>query len=172
LLTEAGPAVEDAVVKMVPEVASRTPALFRALLARLKQAGFAVGNTAQSLIDWVKKEPVNAATAAVAVGSLGIDIFKDDPAQKSISTAMQPVINGTSSFFDHAKVAAASSQFETLKLNLATNQSDLRTAAEILRWARGFFGSSAAAQNGHTMLQAFLEMPQNDVAAGFDTLRV
>lgn len=171
-LVDAAPAVEGAVVRMVPEIASRTPALYRSFVARLKTAGATVGDSMQSLITWVKKDPLNAVLAAITAGSIGIDLFKDDPSQKGLSAAMSPLLDGRASFADHAKELAAGTVSETLKLNIASSASDMKTAAEILRWARGFFGSAEAARRGHVMLQAFVEMPFSDVDAGYDTLRV
>lgn len=145
--------------------------LLTALASRLRATGATVGSKVDDLVAWVKQNPGNATMAAVTLGSLGVtvsDLFEDEAGRALASQAEL----GQLSLADFVKIDAAGAKSQELDLQISENQVDAYTAIEILRFARGFFGSSNNAIHGHRMLQAFMEMPRDDVITGFATLRV
>lgn len=171
---ESAPIVAGAVARVIPVVERTAPALFRALVARLQQVSKFAGNSVEAVLDWAKKDKVNASLIAVTMASLGMDIFSggNTSDEKNLSSAMQPFVNGERHFVDTAAILAAGATSESLKLDIASNQRNLDTATEILSWAKGHYGSAAQAKNAHALHQAFFEMSFADVEAGFNSLRV
>lgn len=165
-------AVSDvALAARLSAVGRSSAPLLGALVSRLRAMGHTVGSKIDDLISWAKQSPANAAVTALTLGSLGVtvaDMFETEEGRALASKAEL----GQLSLADYAKIDAAGAKSEELDLQIAENQIDAHTAIEILRFARGFFGSTQNAIHGHRMLQAFMEMPRNDVIAGYDTLRV
>lgn len=170
---------------MVPQVAVAASALatrltavaraaaptMSALIARLRATGATVGDKVDDVIAFAKASPGNAAMVAVTLGTLGVqvaDLFHSEEG-KALATKAQ---NGQIDLADYVRIDAAGAASTKLDLQIAETAVDAQTAIQILRYAKAHFGSAHAAMDGHRMMQAFFEMPRDDVVAGYATLRV
>lgn len=178
---------------MIPVIASRLgPFIGRqavknsgflgSLVSRLRAAGANVGNKASDVVNYFKSSPVNAALTVSTVAGLGVattELFKDIDVD---GNDLRSFVNGLDATTlqartmlgqqAHVKVLEAGSHTEQLDLNISENEMDMIAAREVLSWAKAHFGSANAAMRGHRLLQAFAQMPYNDVVSGYENLRV
>lgn len=168
------PALSVAAGPLVARIAalsrSSSP-IISTLSARLNAIGANVGAKADDIIAWVKANPANAGMAALTLGSLGVgivDLFSSEEEKKVARSAELGQLN----LADLNRIDEAGRASQTLDLQIAETAIDVQTAIAILRFAKSFFGSERTAIDGHRLLQAFFEMPRDDVVAGFATLRV
>lgn len=142
-----------------------------AATSRIRSMGIAIGDKVDDIVVWAKANPMNASLIAMTLASLGVemsDVF-DNKDGKDASKRLQ---TGASGLVDEAKILEAGRGSEKLNLQIAEVASDAYTAIEVLRFARGHYGSAKAAIRGHRLHQAFLEMPLDDVVVGYETLAV
>jgi len=147
---------------------SAAPA-FGTVLARLRTSAGFVGKSADDVIKYAKASPANASMVALTLASVGVsvaDLFETDAGKDAAAR----VAAGSALVADFAKIDAAGAVSEKLNLAIAENASDLKTASEVLGFAKRHYGSAASAIRAHRLHQAFFEMPRDDVIAGFDTL--
>jgi len=147
------------------------PALLASLLAKLRTAGAVVGNTAGSIVDWVKTNPTNAVLLASTMATMGYslaELFEKDDGEtadfaRSIEqlAAMHTVSDGM------ILSAGASSQTLALPAMDMKAQANVDMSRHVLKFATGFFGGPANAKLAHKYMQAFFEMSRNDVDFGF-----
>lgn len=157
------PRVEQLAVSAGPTIATAT--------ARLRGMGIAIGDKVADVVSWAKANPMNASLLALTLGSLGVevsDLFESKEGQK----VAKDVTLGQSGLVDMKRIYDAGSSSEKLNLQVAEVGSDLFTAREILRFAKGHYGSANTAVTAHKMHQAFFEMPLDDVVQGFELLRL
>lgn len=159
-----------ALIPRLQGLATSAAPTIAATSARLRAMGMQVGSKVDDIIAWVKTNPVNATLTALTMGSLGVsvvDLF-DTEEGKKVAT---DVTLGRKSLADYSKIDAAGAISEKLDLQVAEVGPDLYTAREVLRFAKGHYGSIASAITAHRLHQAFFEMPLNDVETGYENLR-
>lgn len=160
-----------ALIPRISALATRAGPVLASAASRLRTMGVQVGSKADDLIAWAKASPGNATMLAMSLGSVGVmisDLF-DTPEGKSLANKIEASMIGLA---DVQKVLEAGASSERLNLRVAEVATDAFTAIEILRWAKGQYGSSTAAIRAHKLQQAFFEMPLDDVEVGYQTLRV
>lgn len=144
-----------------------------ALFDRLKTGAGFVGTKVSDLIAWVKANPANATIVATTIASLGYsiaDFFSGtDPEIAKFGKGLDRVATAA-----RVKIDALGASHEAAKTGSASvdRQVDDEVAIEVLSWARSFFGSVGQAELGHRMLQAFVEMPLDEVRHGFAIYRL
>lgn len=172
-----GARVLERLLPFLGRVAKESPSHWAKLVAELKaKTGIAV-TTAKDIVDYARKNPMNATLVATTIAGVGIsigDLFssedKADPEVRATAVKLDQLMLGASAKADAliGNVAAAS---ETLQLGAADREVELRALASICEWSRGHFGSARAALAGHQKLQAFIELPYADLEAGFRLLK-
>lgn len=144
------------------------------LLDRLKTAGAAVGTSVSSLVTWAKANPGNAVLLSTTLASLGFsvaDLFGDskDPETKQFLTGLGEIAGKAAAAID---VIGATHEGAKFGSNSIERQVQDEISIEVLSWARGFFGSVPSAVLAHRMMQAFVEMPLDEVQHGFAVYRL
>lgn len=160
-----------ALIPRITALSSRASPILASAATRLRAMGVQVGSKADDLVAWAKANPGNATMLAMSLGSVGVmisDLF-DTPEGKSLAAKIETSSIGLA---DVQKVLDAGASSEKLNLQVTEVAADAFTAIEILRWAKGQYGSSTSAIRAHKLHQAFFEMPLDDVEVGYQTLRV
>lgn len=145
-------------------------------LSRMSAAagGGAAFRTATDILRWIGVRPGRAAVAITTAASIGYPVYthisesatEDSQFGEMLRTAIDIARQNT------ARMLEIASQSEKLDLAISENESDLNLAIEILSWARQHFGSADSAIRAHKRIQAFLEMPHDDVVVGYSALRI
>lgn len=144
------------------------------LTSALKVGGQFAGKTVADVVTFVKAKPGNAILVASTLASLGFDVgslFGDsnDPEIAQFQRDLGQVVSAARIAIDGIGAQSESSVYAAISPEKATQD---EVAIEVLSWARGFFGSIQSATEAHRMLQAFIEMPLNNVRHGFATYRL
>lgn len=154
--------------------AASAPTLMARLTSALKVGGQFAGKTVADVVTYVKAKPGNAILVASTLASLGFDVgslFGDsnDPEIAQFQRDLGQVVSAARIAIDGIGAQSESSVYAAISPEKATQD---EVAIEVLSWARGFFGSIQSATEAHRMLQAFIEMPLNNVRHGFATYRL
>lgn len=147
-----------------------------ALMARLRTGAGFVGSKVSDIVAWVKSNPSNAILVATTIASLGYSIaelFGDskshDAETAAFARSLDEVASKASKLIDGLGAKNEAARFNS---NTPERQVQDEVAIETLSWARGFFGSVSTAVEAHRMLQAFIEMPLEEVRHGFSVYRL
>lgn len=173
--------------------AASDPSFLTKLAAKINASSVTakVTGTASSIINWVKANPTNSILLATALSSLGVNVVNlvngaeggggseatpSLPATQSDLTILENIDREAARARAVATRAARAnlldyadnSEKADFGISKASRAAEDETAIAILGWAKMFFGSPEAAQKAHLALQAFFEMPYNDVVRGFE----
>lgn len=164
----------SAIAGMIPRVAKSAPGAYNAALTRMRGLGAQFGNKVDDVVAWARRNPGNAAIAAVSMASVGITMsdFTEGDVSEEVSATLRDVEAGNLTPAEALRITNAGRSSESLNLNIAENRSDMAITQQVLRWAKGHYGSVNASVHAHRMQQAFFEMPLDDVETGFQLLRV
>lgn len=155
----------------------QAPSTLAAAAARMRNAGHAVGNTAQSMLEWAKRNPTGAGLLVATIASLGVDVaelLEDGPGKEEAKAEARKLAQGDAplNLNENSLALAAAARSETIAVNLGQGQSDaVADVREILSFASKFFGNAQMAKRAHVMLQGFFEMKYSDVVFGYDNLK-
>jgi len=162
-------------------LAKASPALLANLVNKLRASGAQVGSSASDIVAYVKSSPLNAALVFATLASLGAsvaDLFsaedrKDPEVRSQVARLEQTtsVVDVVARSNAHGTILKIAAESEKLTTGISAKEVDLAVAVEVLGFARRFFGSPSAAIKAHGMMQAFFEMPLQDVEAGYRQLR-
>lgn len=129
---------------------------------------------------WVKKSPINAFSAVATLAAMGHSIIglfsgSDDPETKALVNGLVATTAraGTALQTAAAKlIDDAGHATESLKgLDpAAPNALNVEAVRETLAWALSAFGSAREAMIYHRYFQAFVEIPKEHVAYGYENL--
>lgn len=148
--------------------------LMASLIARLKVGGQFVGSTVGDIVKWARSNPANATLLATTLASMGFSVASlfgesDDPEVNQFADDLDRVAKKATALINKIgsanEAAAFGSDSEDRKV-----QDEV--SIEVLSWARGFFGGIHQATEAHRMLQAFVEMPLNEVRHGFSVYKL
>lgn len=135
----------------------------------------AVGVTSPTtLMQYAKASPTNAFLVVTSLASAGFavsDLFS--PADKQdgdVRSAATALAIAEAAAVD-AKLVDIAESSESLG-GLSGSRTDLVTLQRVLRWARGHYGSPAAAMEAFKSQQAFFELNEADVKNGFEILDI
>lgn len=168
---------------------SSSPAILKSLIAKLSVSTSTIkaSSTLRDVIAYAKSSPVSALLTMTTLASLGVSVmslFGSDDEVEKLKVRLDPESNNfllslanidraaAPSAEAYATTVAAADESTHLKLGLAAQSMNNQTAIEILSFAKKFFGSPASALIAHRLLQAYMEMPHDDVVSGFETLRL
>lgn len=170
---------------------SRSPGLMARVVESMRKGSAFVGSSVADIVAFARSNPTAAAFTLATLAQLGIavnELFGDDPEFSKLSTAKgmdsesMEFLRGlydVSSAVSPAQRAEAgrmlianAAKSEGMQAGLAANETMLYATANVLKWAIGVFGSRSAALEAHVMMQAFVELPHEDVRTGYDMLRL
>lgn len=146
------------------QVARTNPRLITTLASRLRTGGAAIGSSIESIVEYVKKSPVNATLVFGTLASLGVSLVDavsspdDAPAVTEHLTNLQSAASSNTSFSAYAAIADESVS-PTLKVNVDDVMALQAQSRPAINWARGQFGSGRAAADALDALEFLMAMP-------------
>lgn len=175
-----GAAASGAVARLGPwlgRVATKNAAFLPSLVSKLRAAGVMVGDKIDDIVRAAKASPGQALVVLGTIASLGFSVSEFfDSSDDDVVTRLNKVTNGRSpaeraAAFDRLFAIAEKSVDKTLRIDDEDAQRH-EALIQVLRWARGHYGSAEAAIRAHTMNQAFFEIDGETVVRGFAQLKV
>lgn len=143
--------------------ARSNPRLVVSVADKLRKSGAQVVATAESVVDYVKKSPMNATLVFGTLASLGVsivDVFSDpkEPATNDHLSNLQAAARSNPTFAGYIAVADESVS-PSLKVNVTDVMALQAQARPAISWARQQFGSGRAAADAIDMLEFLAAMP-------------
>lgn len=179
------PAIANAVIARfapyVGRMAQTAPGFLATLIARLRVSGAVVGDRVADVIAWVRANPANAGMLLATIASLGYSaaglIDSGDPDAEVIKNQLEVVRSRAIASPDDgrkaaAQLIAAGGVSEKLNMHTADKRGEDLLSIAVLGFAKQFFGGADGAIEAHIMMQAFFEMPLDDVRHGMLTLNL
>jgi hypothetical protein len=176
------PLVGSRLAPWLGRTAAKNPGFIASLVAKLRAGGGMVGDKISDIVKYFMSSPMSAALTLTSIAGLGIstsDLFKGvDENDEDIRSFMDGLTKTTLAAREAAGKAASAmvldigSDSEDLDVDIAEKEVDLIMVREILSWAKSHFGSPQAAMKSHRMMQAFVELPYEDVVSGYAHLRI
>lgn len=175
-----GAAASGAVARLGPwlgRAVSKNSAFLPSLVSKLRAAGVMVGDKIDDIVRAAKASPGQALVVIGTIASLGFSVSEFFGSEESeVVGRLNSITNGRTpaeraAAFDRLFAIAEKSVDTTLRID---DQDAQRHEAliQVLRWARGHYGSVEAAIRAHTMNQAFFEIDGETVARGYAQLKV
>lgn len=162
-------------------VAQRDAGFMSKLLTKLRASGKFVGSNMQDIISYMKNNKMNTFWVLSSIAGLGYSVYdlvkdSDDPdVPKMIPEWERAVAEKSGQALEEGVNLMDSAVTASQVLNFAFDP-DRRAQDELLRkalrWAKGHYGSVAAAKEAHSLMQVFSELSPEAVQYGFDNLRL
>lgn len=133
-----------------------------------------VVNSVSDVVAFAKASPSNAALVFSNLAMAGFavsDLFSPADKAEGEARAMATSLALAEARAAELRLIEVGEDSESLG-GLSGNKQDLVTLRRILQWARGHYGSPAAAIEAHKAQQAFYELSLGDVKTGFELLDV
>lgn len=163
-------------------LAAANPSLVTDLAFRMRTAGAKSVTNIASMIDWARKNPLNAGLIAAQLAAMGHSVYAlfdnpDDPDTAATIAGYERVTQNARERFEKGAeliVSAAGEKSVTASLGTAEEAAEEKSRVEAvkrtLKFADDFFGGAADARVAHRYMQAFFEMPEALVKRSFEDL--
>lgn len=148
----------------------------------------AATSSVKSIVDWVKNNRANSLLLISTLASIGVNVRslwgKDQPdpdaeelirsLEGAAGVAAAGGLSAASRLMAHNRISEVAASSELLGGVFSSEEShdDVAVVRSILAWAKGHYGSVEGAMRSHAMHQAFFELSEKTVAAGYRNLRV
>lgn len=175
-----GASASSAMARLGPwlgRAASKNSAFLPSLVSKLRAAGVMVGDKVDDIVRAAKASPGQALVVIGTIASLGFSVAElFGVGDEEVVDRLSKITNGRTpaeraAAFDRLFAIAEKSVDKTLRIDDEDVQRH-EALIQVLRWARGHYGSVESAVRAHTMNQAFFEIDGETVARGYAQLKV
>lgn len=155
-------------------IAGKDAAFLPALVTRLRAGGQFAGSKISDIVTWAKNSPSNAVLLATTVASLGYsmaELFMKESSDPEVAKFADDLTALAQKAAAKVDMAGATSQSLDV-IRSGDDRVNDETAIDVLSWAKSHFGGIGQAVSAHRHMQAFFEMPLEDVRHGFNIYKL
>lgn len=155
---------------------ARTPAFSTKLLAALRSGGAKTLTSADGIVEYAKKSPVNMTLLVGTLVSMGAsvwDMFDGESVDKETKETLTKLVTAGSRALSttDATMIDVGDKTVAYKPGLAENRSAIATMRAAVTWGVAHYGSREAAILNLRMLDMLLSVPDADRVTAFENLR-